>query len=78
MAARSWTPEQRAQQAEAIKLRQPWLHAKGPVSAAGKAASAANAFRGGKRQALRADAKAINAVLRRHQSMLDDLPGRTR
>lgn len=75
MAARSWTPEQRAQEAAAIQRHRPWLQAKGPVSAAGKAASARNADRGGERQQLRAEAKALNAVLRKHQSMLDDLRG---
>jgi hypothetical protein len=45
------------------------------VSAAGKAASARNADRGGERKQLRAETKAMNAMLRKHQSMLDDLRG---
>ena len=75
MAARSWTPAQRAQQAAAIQRHRPWLKARGPVSAAGKAASARNADRGGDRKKIRAETKALNAVLRKQRSLLDDLRG---
>jgi hypothetical protein len=45
MAARNWTPEQRARQAEAIRAWQPWQHSTGARTPEGKAISSRNAFR---------------------------------
>ena len=54
-----WTPERRARQAELIKVWRPWEHSTGPKTAAGKAAVARNAWRGGTRQMLREMSRAL-------------------
>ncbi len=53
MAARHWTPEQRAQQSEKIRQWQPWDKPTGATSAEGKAVSARNAYKGGLRSLMR-------------------------
>lgn len=45
MAARNWTPEQRAKQAALIHTWQPWQHSTGARTPEGKARSSRNAFR---------------------------------
>lgn len=42
-----WTPERRAQQAEAIRRWQPWAKSTGPRTNDGKARSSRNADKGG-------------------------------
>ena len=59
MAARNWTPEQRQQQAKAIRRWSPWERSTGPRSDEGKASSARNAWRGGVRPMLRELALAL-------------------
>ena len=76
MAARFWTPEQRLQQSQAIANWRPWESATGPRSAEGKAMSARNAYRGGERSTLRAEAKHLNAALRKQGKFLDDVRGK--
>ena len=73
MAARQWTPEQRAQQREAIKRWKPWTLSTGPVSAQGQAKSSRNAFKGGRRAALREELKQVRKLLRDLEQM--DLSG---
>jgi len=53
MAARKWTPEQRAAQSKAIYTWQPWPHSTGARSIEGKAIISRNAYRGGLRPFLR-------------------------
>jgi len=53
MAARKWTPEQRAAQSKAIHTWQPWQHSTGAKTAEGKAIISRNAYRGGLRPFLR-------------------------
>lgn len=53
MAARRWSPEQRAQQAAKITQWQPWTKSTGARTPEGKAASSRNAFKGGFREELR-------------------------
>jgi hypothetical protein len=53
MAARHWTPEQRAQQAAKISQWQPWTKSTGARTPEGKAASSQNAYKGGFREELR-------------------------
>jgi hypothetical protein len=53
MAARHWTPEQRARQSAAIHSWKPWQHSTGARSSSGKAISSMNAYRGGMRPFLR-------------------------
>ena len=53
MAARNWTPEQRQQQAERIKMWQPWAQSTGPRTPEGKTRSSGNAWKGGHREMLR-------------------------
>ena len=60
MAARNWTPAQRARQAEKIGAWSPWKNSTGPRTPEGKASSARNAWKGGHRVALRELALALN------------------
>lgn len=46
---KGWTPERRARQAARARLTQPWRHATGPRTEAGKARVARNALRHGYR-----------------------------
>ena len=74
--ANGWTPERRARQAELIRNWKPWEQSSGPKSEAGKAKVAANAWRGGVRQDLRARSKMVNEELRSIQEQADKvLPG---
>ncbi len=59
-----WTQERRERQSKAIQRWQPWQKATGPKSEAGKAKVARNAFKGGKRPAMR-------AFIRNTRKMLD-------
>ena len=60
MAARTWTPEQRQQQAEAIRHWSPWAQSTGPRTAEGKAAASRNGWKGGHRDMLRELARVLN------------------
>lgn len=68
--SRRWTEEERLAQAALIRARKPWLHATGPKTAAGKAASSRNAVTHGMdseaartlRKALAATRKALKAL----------------
>lgn len=64
MAARQWTPEQRAKQAAKIRQWQPWTRSTGARTPEGKAASSRNAYKGGHRYLLRE----LTALLREQQS----------
>jgi len=70
MAARTWTPEQRQKQSEAIRRWKPWRQSSGPKSKAGKAAASRNAWTGGDWQKLRQAIKALNEVMRRQRDWL--------
>jgi hypothetical protein len=59
MAARHWTPEQRAQQSAKIKQWQPWTKSTGAKTQEGKAKSSRNAFKGGTRALLREMSKLL-------------------
>lgn len=58
-----WTQERRERQAKAIQSWQPWQKATGPKSVEGKAIVARNAFKGGKRPAMRAFIRSTRAML---------------
>ena len=60
-----WTPKRRRRQAKLIQNWQPWTHSRGPRSASGKARSARNADKGGRRNRLRL----LAAVLRDFNTM---------
>lgn len=64
MAARQWTPEQRARQSELIRQWQPWEKSTGVKTPAGKAISSRNAYKGGWRRRLRELSKDVNELLR--------------
>lgn len=64
MAARTWTPEQRQRQREAIQRWKPWAQSTGPKTPAGKAQASRNAFTGGHMVRLRQLAKELNAAMR--------------
>lgn len=66
MAARQWTPEQRAQQSAKIKQWQPWARSTGARSPEGKAVSSRNAFKGG----WRAELREMAGLLREQRDML--------
>jgi len=53
MAARHWTPEQRAQQSAKIRQWQPWDKSTGARTNEGKAVSARSAYKGGLRLMMR-------------------------
>lgn len=59
MSARKWTPEQRQRQAEKIREWSPWARSTGPRSPEGKSVAARNAWKGGRREMLRAIARAL-------------------
>jgi hypothetical protein len=61
--SKGWTPERRQRQAEAIQRWSPWKQATGPRSPAGKAKASRNAFKGGRRAALRADLAHIRSLM---------------
>ena len=70
MAARTWTPEQRQKQSEAIKRWKQWQQSSGPKSAEGKAAAAGNAWTGGEWQKLRQAIKELNQAMRLQRDCL--------
>lgn len=59
--ANGWTPERRARQAELIRRWRPWERSTGPKTAAGKARSNRNGWKGNPRGALRELARALRA-----------------
>jgi len=54
-----WTPERQRRQSELIRQWRPWERSTGPRTAAGKAKSSRNAYRGGVRPMLRELAKLL-------------------
>ena len=66
MAAREWTPEQRAKQSAKIRQWQPWAKATGARTPDGKAIASRNAYKGGVRVMLRE----MSALLREQLDML--------
>jgi hypothetical protein len=63
MAARKWTPAQRARQAELIRTWTPWKASTGPRTPAGKAASSKNAVNYSCRELLREMARSNRQIL---------------
>jgi len=59
-----WTPERRARAAEVARRVQPWRHATGPKTPAGKAISSKNGYRGGMREQLRALHRKVRATMK--------------
>lgn len=64
MAARTWTPEQRKRQAEAIRRWSPWEQSTGPKSGPGKALVSRNGWKGGEWRKLREMVKTLNQALK--------------
>ncbi len=63
MGAKSaWTEERRARQAELIRETKPWEKATGPISVAGKARSARNAYAGDLHHELHARIKSASSA----------------
>jgi hypothetical protein len=62
--AHGWTAERRRKQSEAILHWEPWKSSSGPTTAAGKARSSRNAFKGGERTALREELTRIREMMR--------------
>lgn len=61
--ASGWTQERRQRQSQAIRQWLPWKQATGPRTPAGKASASRNAYKGGRRAALRADLALIRAMM---------------
>jgi hypothetical protein len=72
MAARTWTPEQRQRQREAIQRWKPWSKSTGPRSPSGKAAASRNAWTGGHLVKLRQLIKELNQALRSQREWLEE------
>ena len=70
MAARTWTLEQRRQQAEVIQRWKPWTRSTGPRTAQGKAKVSGNAYSGSEWANLRQAIKALNQALREQKDLL--------
>lgn len=70
---RTWTPEQRARQAEIIRQWQPWAMSTGPTTDEGKAKVARNAYSGGYWRKLRDSEKLLNQLLREQREYLQEL-----
>lgn len=75
MAARTWTPEQRQRQRQAIQRWKPWAQSTGPQSVTGKVVSARNAWAGGYWQQLRELTKLVNAEVRAARDLVDGCKG---
>lgn len=73
MAARSFTPEQRARQAELIRRWRPWASSTGPKTDTGKSRASRNADKGGQRPRLRLELKELHDLLKKQASLLDDV-----
>jgi hypothetical protein len=58
-----WSQERRERQAAAIHRWSPWKQATGPKAPAGKVRSSRNAFKGGRRAALRADLAYVGSLM---------------
>ena len=68
-----WTPQRKAQQAQAIQRWKPWRLSTGPQTASGKARVSRNAFKGGKRPALRLSIAMLKQYFKDNQDFLDEL-----
>lgn len=64
-----WTAAHRQRQAQAIHRWKPWRQSTGPTTPEGKARVGRNAYRGGKRNALRA----LSRALREQKTWVDEL-----
>lgn len=71
MAARTWTPEQRQRQREAIQRWKPWSKSTGPRSLEGKAVASRNAWDGGHLVKLRQLIKELNQALHTQREWLE-------
>ena len=69
----SWTPERRAQQAEAIRRWKPWEQSTGPRSEAGKARTSRNADKGGQWRMLRELSREVNDLIRTQRERLAEV-----
>ena len=64
-----WTLERRQRQAEMIREWQPWQHATGPTTKAGKARSAMRGYKGGFREKI----SALRKILREQGHVMQKL-----
>ena len=68
--ARTWTPEARQAQAEAIRRWQPWNNSTGPKTAQGKENCRLNALKHGTYDARSLHRREMSALLRRQRAFL--------
>jgi hypothetical protein len=71
--ARTWTPEQRRAQAEAIRRWRPWEKSTGPKTSEGKRRVARNPDKGGQRAKTRVIARALREHRRELIALIDAL-----
>ena len=71
MAARTWTPEQRQRQREAIQKWKPWEQSTGPRSPDGRQRVSRNAWTGGHRAQMRELSKLVNAEVRAARELVN-------
>ena len=71
--ANGWTDQRKARQAQAIRRWRPWERSTGPRTETGKARVSRNADRGGARQAIRAVAREINALVGEYRATVKRL-----
>lgn len=77
--ANGWTLERRQRQSQQIRSWKPWQRSTGPRTAEGKARTAMNGFRGGRRKAERELRKLLRQALAEHLEALARLtPARPR
>lgn len=68
--AHGWTPERRARQAAMIQSWQPWRQSTGARTAAGRARSSQNAYKGNHRAKLRELSRMVNEIIRANRDSL--------
>jgi len=72
---RTWTPEQRARQAEIIREWQPWTRSTGPRTKAGKAIVSTNADKGEGYQSTRQLIRMMGRAMRTQRDSLSEIKG---
>ena len=71
---RKWTAEERARQAELIKIWKPWKQSTGARTAEGKAASSQNALvHGGRSAEMKELQKAISTLMKGSKSLKEKI-----
>jgi len=65
----TWTPERRQRQSDLIRHWKPWAKSTGPKTNEGKSTVASNAWRGGRREQLRALSMRVKEEIRQAREL---------